>query len=832
MYGEDDFVLGKKYNLPQHHTVDSEGKITADVPQFTGKFVKAADPEIIADLQSRNLLVGEPQLAEHEYPFCYRCDSPLIYYALSSWFIKVTAVKDQLVAANNNIHWVPAHVKEGRFGKWLEGARDWAVSRNRYWGAPLPIWQCADCHATKVLSDPAELATTAAARNAFFLLRHGEAENNVLQILASEREGGKYGLTDLGRQQVATAVEQVRAELKKLGKSMADVRLIVSPIRRAQETAQLISTALKLTANQLITDARVRELDLTSFDGQAYGAYEAARAAGQINSGVTETPEHIAHRIREAMTELNSQTTGLVYMVVSHGDPIWLLQQVVAGKPTMHTHQLRDGQVIARENYPAQAELLSIAIPWLDLHRPYIDEITFPCACGGTMQRVPEVFDCWFESGSMPFAQYGARTRATADELVSNKLIPADFIAEGLDQTRGWFYTLHVLAVALFGVPAYQNVVVNGLILASDGKKLSKRLKNYTPPDELFAKWGVDPVRYFLLASTTMGEDYRFTDEGVQQSFRQVIQLLWNVTEFYQLYKSADQSNPLSPDQLKAVHVMDCWLLARLASLIEEMIKAMDQYDLTKASRQLGSFVDDLSIWYIRRSRERIKSNEAGVIAILQSVLHQLAIMMAPFMPFMAERVYHAVGGVKDSVHLEDWLVSSKSSSELLDSMEQVRAIAEAVHALRSSAKIKLRQPLASVCVTGMSLDVEHQQLLAEEVNVETVATERGNGEWVEASLGSATIALRIDLSADLKARGLVREFVRQINSLRKEQGLTVHDKVQLIITAPADLTATLLPYENVLREAVQASTINWEGKGTGVDLEIGDSKVKVELGK
>ena len=826
MYGEDDFNLGKQVGLPAHHTVDLEGKLTADVPQFVGKFVKAVDPEIIADLEARNLLVGEAQDAEHEYPFCYRCDSPLIYYALSSWFVKVTAVRDQLVAANGGVHWVPDHVKEGRFGRWLEGARDWAISRSRYWGAPLPIWQCADCHATKVVSDPAELAEYASGRNHFFLLRHGEAENNVAQILASEGEGQRYGLTDLGKQQVTAAGEQLKAELAKLGKSAADVRLVVSPIRRTQETAAIVQSSLGLDGTKVETDVRLREIELGSFDGRGYGEYEAAREAGQLVD--VELPESVAKRTRECVAQLNSRASGVVYVLVTHGDPIWLLERTLAGEAASFTHLLKDGVTVAPTGYPEKAQLRHVVVPLLDLHRPYIDEVTFPCVCGQAMHRVPDVFDCWFESGSMPYAQYGVHARPAADELVDQKLIPADFIAEGLDQTRGWFYTLHVLAVALFGQPAFKNVVVNGLILAADGKKLSKRLKNYTPPDELFAKWGVDPVRHFLLSSTSMGEDYRFSDEAVQQTFRQVVQLLWNVAEFYQLYRPAEQPTPVPLSEMKLTHAMDRWLAARLGSATAEVTQAMDRYDLTRASRQIGSFVDELSTWYVRRSRDRMKAGEG--VEVLQAALHQLAVVCAPFMPFLADRVYRSVGGVRDSVHLEDWPEAGKVDQATLDSMEQVRAIAEVVHSLRSAAKIKLRQPLASVHLTDMSLDGEHRQLLAEEVNVETIADERGDGEWVEAPLGSATVALRVDISDDLRARGLVRELTRQINSLRRDRGLTVHDRVAVTIQAPDELRQLVAPYENVLKQAVLADSLAWGKAEGGAELEVGEHVVAVLL--
>lgn len=862
MYGEDDFVLGKKVGLPQYHTVDTEGHLTKDVAQFAGMFVKDADPLIIEDLKTRGLLVGETELAEHEYPFCYRCDSPLLYYALTSWFVKVTSIKDELIEANNSlsltdagglrhdgIRWLPAHLKEGRFGNWLEGARDWAVSRNRYWGAPLPIWQCEKCHKLKVVGQQNEIAPFAGQRNTFFVLRHGQAENNVKEILASEHEGEKYGLTELGRQKAKEAALKLQTELKTLNKDKSEVIILTSPIRRAHETAEIVSKELGLTASQLITEEHLREMFFGPMDGHAYQEYETERKNGAVD-GVEIAPV-IAKRMSQVTAEYNSQTQGKVYVIVSHGDPIWLLAKAAADEVITESHYTDGSEVRTPVDYPVKGELKAITIPWIDLHRPYIDEVMFECECGGVMKRVAEVFDCWFESGSMPYAQYGVHSKEAAKGLVDKGLIPADFIAEGLDQTRGWFYTLHVLSVALFNRPAYKNVVVNGLILASDGKKLSKRLRNYTPPEELFAKWGVDPVRYFLLSSTAMGEDYRFSDEAVQQTFRQVSQLLWNVVEFYKLYSIAPASSDDSTTQESfdsAEHCLDKWILARLASTTAEITYWMEQFDLTRGTRPIASLINDLSTWYIRRSRDRMKSGDQQTIRVLPHVLKQLSIIMAPFMPFIADRVYKEVGGSKASVHLEDWPKITNLSAELkrsgetdamtavLGQMALVRDLAEAVHALRSTAGLKLRQPLAAVLVSGSQLEQGYRQVLAEEVNVEEVGVQekvndKGEGQWVESELPQKIkVCLRTDITPQLRAAGLVRELVRQINNLRKESQLTVQDKVSLKVKTDDELKKVITEAQEKIMSATQVTNFEWSDQVNGSELEVGEYKIQIEL--
>lgn len=861
MYGEDDFNLGKQVGLPQHHTVDSEGKFTADVPQWQGKFVKDVDREIIADLKSRGLLLGEAETIEHEYPFCYRCDSPLLYYALSSWFIKVTAIKDRLIEANNKelltdaggqthegIRWVPAHLRDGRFGKWLEGARDWAISRNRYWGAPLPIWQCDQCQELKVVSQQAELADQVRVRNTFFIMRHGEAENNVIRILSAAKEGGKYGLTQLGQEQIKQTAVKLQEELKRLNKKTDQVIIVTSPIRRTHESADILAKELKLAKDQVIIDERLTEMRLGSFEGRTYDEYEQAKARGDIMD--SESPMAIARRMQAAVIDYNSRNTGKVYILVSHGDPIWLLQQQLKGLAVKPSHSSVGSRIVIPEDYPHKGEYNRLEIPWLDLHRPYIDEIIFTCQCGGTMRRVSEVFDCWFESGSMPYAQYGVQSGAAAQELVKNKIIPADFIAEGLDQTRGWFYTLHVLSVALFNEPAYKNVVVNGLILAADGKKLSKRLQNYTPPADLFAKWGVDPVRYFLLASTQIGEDYRFSDEGVQHTFRQVIQLLWNIVEFYKLYAptSIQPLNISSAQELfeSATHPVDKWMMARVSLTIVETTHYMNQFELTKAARQISALIDDTSTWFVRRSRERIKSGDKQALTVLRWALHQLAIITAPFTPFLAERVYAAVDGSQDSVHLADWpTVEMDINSKLkqtgeadpmmvvLGQMAQVRELAESIHALRAQANIKLRQPLAEVIITGTQLLPEYAAVLAEEVNVIEVKCEvkRGAGEWLELSLPQGIkVELRTDLTLELEAAGLVREFTRQINNLRKEQGLTVKDKITLQLKGSDKFKQIIAAAQDKVMEATLTASLEWSDKVIGSELEVGEEKVAVKI--
>ncbi|MFC1700937.1 isoleucine--tRNA ligase [Patescibacteria group bacterium] len=561
-FGEDDASIGKKEKLPSIITVEKDGSVTKglNIPG-EGEFVKKADGFIKKDLEKRGLLYKMEKIV-HSYPFCWRCETPLLYYPVESWYVKVTKFKKQLIENNKKIRWSPSHLKNGRFGKWLEGARDWSISRNRFWGAPIPVWECDKCDEVKVID-------------------------------------------------------------------------------------------------------KVKNIK--------------------------------------------------------------------------------------------------------DLHRPAIDKITFKCKCGGVMKRVPEVFDCWFESGSMP---YGQRNYPFQNKKLVEKTFPADFIAEGLDQTRGWFYTLHVLATALtlknIGLgknkPAFKNVIVNGLVLGENGKKLSKRLKNYTAPEDIFEKYGADALRYFLLAGTPMGEDYIFSEQRIAETYRRTIMTLWNSFVFFEMY--ADKN--ILDKKVEAVSLLDKWILSRLNNLSKEISGYMNEYELTKAVRLFDGFIDDLSNWYIRRSRRRFqrpkdnKEKEEAVL-VLRFCLMELVKLMAPFTPFISETIYQRLRQKEDmeSVHLCDYSKAGKIDKKLEKDMAEVREIVNTALQQRSINGIKVRQPLNKLEVSNKNIvgNKELADLIKDEINVKKIVVGK-------------EIKLDVKITSELEAEGIIRDLIRFIQKMRKDGGL------------------------------------------------------------
>jgi isoleucyl-tRNA synthetase len=571
MYGEDDFVLGQKYNLPFFHTVNEEGKFS--VGEWKGEFVKDADSKIIKKLEERKILKREEKIM-HSYPFCWRCDTPLLYYALQTWYIDVTKIKEKLLESNKKIYWLPEHIKDGRFGKWLEGARDWGFSRNRFWGAPIPIWECSSC-----------------------------------------------------------------GEFKCIG----------------------------------------------------------------------------------SKKELNKELE--------------------------------------------------------DLHRPFIDEVVLKCdKCGKEMKRVEEVFDCWFESGSMPYGQWHYPFE---NKDFVEKTFPADFIAEGIDQTRGWFYTLHVLATALTldgdgdlgkDKPAFLNAIVNGLIFDAKGKKLSKKLKNYPDMTDVFTNYGADSLRFFLLSSTPIGEDYRFSDDRVRETNARVMATIFHSFSFLSTYGKV-------VEKAEVKHPLNKWLLARLNETNKKVVEEMEKYNLTKASREIDLFIDDLSNWYIRRSREKIKEGDEEFLFALRHAIISLVKMIAPFAPFLSEYIYKELTG-ELSIHLTDYPVADEKmiDKKLLEEMEKIREVISMALKERADAGIKVRQPLSSLTFSIPKLELvkdkeEMLNLIKEEVNVKNVVFEGNKKEEV---------TLDIKITPELKEEGQVREIARTIQNMRKKSGLTPKDKINL----------------------------------------------------
>ncbi|MFA5004184.1 MAG: isoleucine--tRNA ligase [Candidatus Saccharimonadales bacterium] len=630
-FGEDDLLLGKQQGIPVLITVDENGMVRADLglpEQFSGKFFKKADEHIIAYLAEQDAVYAVETFT-HTYPFCWRCDTPLLYYATDSWLVKVTDLKDGLVANNWQINWTPGHIRDGRFGKWLENARDWAISRNRFWGAPLPVW----------ITDDGEV-------------------------------------------------------------------VVIGSVKELKERA--------------INPAKVK-----------------------------------------------------------------------------------------------------------DLHRPYIDDIEIKTDSGKIAKRIPEVFDCWFESGSMPYAQ---DHYPFEDKEQWEGRFPADFIAEAIDQTRGWFYTLHVLSTALFDKPAFQNVVCSGWVVAADGEKLSKRKKNYAPMDEVFDQFGVDTLRFFMASSPIVnGEDVRFSVDFLRDVQRKVFMTFNNVYSFYKLYADVDSWKPSSPGiEPKSDNVLDQWMLSRLNEAINEVTKAMDEYRLDKATRPLAELLDDVSNWFVRRSRRRFWKSEDDAdkqqaYETLHYTLLRLCQLMAPFAPFLTDHIWRklVVGtDLPTSVHLSDWPKAGGVNATLLDEMTKARESITVGLAQRAEAKVKVRQPLASATVP--ELPDSYKDVIAEELNVKEV-------KW------GKQVSVDTNVTPTLKREGLMREVVRNVQSIRKQAGLEVDNRIILVLTTEdgelrkaIDEHAETLTHETLALKLEKKNTsaayeanVEIEGK----ELHIGISK-------
>ncbi len=643
-FGEDDFKVGEKEKIPLVQHVDMTGRFIDKVIDFVGIEVKPkedpqkTDVEIIKWLAAQDKLFSKEKV-EHSYPHCWRCDTPLLNYATDSWFVKVMDIKEQMLKNNQQINWVPAHFKEGRFGDWLEGARDWAISRNRFWGTPLPVWESKD--------------------------------------------------------------------------------------------------------GDFICVGSVKELEELS------------------------------------------------------------------------------GQRIT------------------DLHKHFVDKIVFN-KDGKEYKKIPEVLDCWFESGSMPYAQmhYPFENKEKFE-----KMFPAAFIAEGQDQTRGWFYTLHILATALTvgknpaipvknSLPAFKNVVVNGIVLAEDGKKMSKSLRNYPDPEVLLQKYGADAVRYYMATSPVMeAESLYFSEEGVREVYGKLINTLWNVYEFYEMFAGG-----VKPEKKISNNILDKWILAKLNFLIEEVSKNMENYRLAQASRPILEFVTELSQWYVRRSRDRFKGNDEedkkAALSTTYEVLSILSKVMAPTTPFIAEKIYLALGGEKESIHLEDWPKAKKADKDILEEMEKVRKAVELGLSLRAEKGLKVRQPLSRV-VINEKIEEELLKILAEELNVKeaifdkkfsfTKNTKENNG---------LKVWLDTEITPELKKEGVVREIIRTVNQMRKDQKLTVNDKIILIFNSSSEnLKAVIEENSEKLKQSVLAEKIE-QRETLNKEMEIDGEKIQLAVEK
>ncbi len=695
-FGEEDFRLGEQYGLKVINPVRLDGTYDERIGPYAGRWVKDADADLVEDLRARGRLL-RVESYEHSYPHCWRCGTPLLYYAKPSWYIATSEIKDRLLASNESVNWHPEHVKHGRFGKWLEGNVDWALSRERYWGTPLPVWRCANGH------------------------------------------------------------------LKAIG----------------------------------------------------------------------------------SFAELES----------------------LSGRP----------------------------LP--DPHRPFVDEHTFACVdCGETMTRVPEVIDVWFDSGSMPFAQYHAPHEGQAH---FEERFPADFICEALDQTRGWFYSLIAVSTLLFDCSSYRNVLCLGLILDEDGRKMSKSLGNVVAPWEVIDRYGADAFRWYFFTSKHPWDGYRFSLETIGESVRQFLLQLWNTYGFYVLYANVNGIAHEPATRIALSDDLDRWILSRLSATTETVTERLDDFDATLAGRAIAEFVDELSNWYVRRSRRRFWDGDAAAFATLHTVLTTTAKLLAPFCPFLSDEIYDNLDGREPSVHLTDFPTPAERDVELERTMAVARETVRLGLSARGQAKVKVRQPLraAVVVATGFERDAIEQlrDVVTDELNVRELrfvseADELGqieikpnyrtlgprfgkrmplvaaavgaldpvalrDGLPIAISLagqdhelaaddllvsmkplegyqvereGSHAVALELEIDNDLRREGWAREIVHAVQAARRDAGLEVSDRIMLTLDGNDELLGAARTHQDYIAGETLAIEVSYESLNGAAPVEIDGRELRV----
>lgn len=776
MYGEDDYNLGLVSKLPTVPLLDGTGTYNSDAPEkFQGMYYKKGGKYVIEDLEKRNLLFKKHPHT-HSYPHCYRCGTALIYNALTSWFIDIQSVKERLLETNEDISWYPNHLKHGRYHNNVKSAPDWTISRNRFWASPLPIWKHEKTGEVTVLGSLAELRKrTKKSGNKYIFIRHGEAESNVKHIISSLPEN-KHSLTEHGISQIEKSIE----ELKKKGIT----KIITSPLVRTRESAEQIAEGLGFEKKDIEVEERFQEWQLADLNGKSVDELKKVcpsyKTRFEDGCGTGETLKEMKHRIGEAMYELEEKYQNETILVVGHEYTAWFAECVARGAAGKECVVIRGKENDFIKN--AEFNVVDfVPLPHnteyeLDLHRPYIDTLELVAEDGARMTRIPEVVDCWAESGSMFYASehYPHENK----ELVQRRF-PGDFIAEYIAQTRTWFYYMHVMGVLLFDTASFKNCVTTGTLLAADGAKISKSKKNFTDPYENIDKYGADAMRYYMLGSVVMSaEDVAFKDEELREAHNRFVNMIWNSYKFYEMY--ADTENDVDVEHEETIHVLDEWILARLEETTQSVTEYMDEYDTIRSARVLRDFVTDLSTWYIRRNRDRFKSDNAqdrkNVLAVSRKVFLTLAKLIAPITPYIAESVYKGMQGEKESVHLESWPKFSREPNVvLIEDMAEIRRLVSLALEIRQRTGIKVRQPLARVTINTERFKEKQALLtvLCEEINVKECLVDTTQTEEV---------MLDTDLTPALRQEGAVRDVVRAVQELRKKHSLLPEDKIKLCV--------------------------------------------------
>ncbi len=837
MYGADDFDLGTRVGLPKHHLVSDAGKFFDYTGFLAGKFVKdeATTVEIIKDLAHKGILFKKEKY-EHSYPHCWRCKTPLIYFARDSWYIRMADVKKKLVKENEGINWEPAHIKDGRFGEWLKDVKDWAISRERYWGTPLPIWQTTDGTERCVVDSIDTIRKHgSSSQNRYFIMRHGETMGNKSETV-SYRHEAKDHLTDLGK-------EQVLKSAKKLKKEKIDL-IISSPFARTLETAHIVADTLGLDRASVITDKRIREINPGTFDGKNWNDYHNAMYSSGpewFDSGMPEgeTLRDVQRRVGAFLYEVEQKYANKRILIVTHGGPAWIFH-VVAGLHTPENRRYEKAGThvfvndFKRFDNAEVRPLPFVPLPHdkdysVDLHKPYIDDIVLLSKKGKPMYRVKEVMDVWFDSGAMPFAQdhYPFENKKYVDKVG----FPADYISEAIDQTRGWFYTLHAVGTLLGKGKAYKNVVCLGHILDKEGKKMSKSIGNVVNPWEMIEKYGVDALRFWMYSVNQPGDSKNFDEKTVDDIVKRVFNILGNVLSFYELY--VDKNNHATIPKPHSTHVLDRWILSRLGELTIEMTGKLDDFKLLEPTRAIRMFIDDLSTWYVRRSRDRFKSDDIRdrelALETTRYVLLTLAKLLAPFTPFYAESLYAKLKSDIDpeSVHLTSWPEPVKIEKTVLESMSHVRRLVTLGLEQRSKANIKVRQPLQRVTIPAVSLTAEYLELIKDELNVKEIVLKSDKTTDAEIS-----VMLDTTVTPELRLEGVSRDLIRAIQELRKSEGLTVGDRVVLVLDADEKAKELVHASLHEIKRVTLVTGVIYESLPQAKELAIEEFRFKLGFKK
>ena len=640
-FGEIDYDSCKKHNVAFVQPVDNAGKFTSDVKDFAGIFVKTADTKIIDYLDNKGLLFKTEKYL-HSYPFCWRCNTPLLYYAMVSWFIAVTKIKDRLVKLNQEITWYPNHIKDGRFGNWLESAKDWALSRTKFWGTPLPIWRCESCKKLEVIG----------------------------------------------------SVDELR----------------------------------------------------------------------------------------------------------------------------------KKGNNVAKE---------------LDLHKPYVDQIILKCSCGREMKRIPDVIDCWYDSGAAQFAQLHYPFE---NKELFEKYHPYDFIAEGIDQTRGWFYTLHVLSAILFDRLAYKRCAVGGLVCDDKGEKMSKSKGNIIVPEEMFEKVGVDVVR-ILMCSYPFGENIRFGMQPINETINPFLRILWN--SFYYVNEFLDMHNINHKVSASTLAHEDQWLISRVNSLIIEVDDSLDSGRFNQALGAIQSFVnEDLSRWYIKLVRDRAIEKDEALAYTFRYVFERLIKLLAPFSPYLSDEMYELFMLSKDkkeSVHFDNWPKVDNQSidKDLENNMDFVKTTVSAINHAREQAGLSLRWPVQDVIIVSESdpvldalNDVALKEIIKSQCNIKIVNTEKlldeDKDNYAVADFELGKVYVNKETNSELEAEGFAREIMRRSQALRKKSGLIKTDVVELYVKVDKDLEIMLKNWNEKIKDKCGAKELTISSEFTTKEFRFkSEEKVK-----